>query len=223
MDFTPLFLSLRAAGIATILVIIIGIPVSYRVAYMKRGRGIVDAVCTLPMVLPPTVVGFFLLLLFGKNSVVGAWLMERGIPVVFSQTGMVIASAVVSFPLLYRTARGAFEQMDETLVQAAQTLGIGEGRIFFRIVCPNCMPGILAGVILSFARAMGEFGATIMLAGNIPGKTQTAAIAVYTAMQSGNRQLAFQWALLIIGISLFFMLLLNLVTGRRGGRVWLWK
>lgn len=223
MDFTPLFLSLRAAGIATILVIIIGIPVSYRVAYMKRGRGIVDAVCTLPMVLPPTVVGFFLLLFFGKNSVVGAWLMERGIPVVFSQTGMVIASAVVSFPLLYRTARGAFEQMDETLVQAAQTLGIGKGRIFFRIVCPNCMPGILAGVILSFARAMGEFGATIMLAGNIPGKTQTAAIAVYTAMQSGNRQLAFQWALLIIGISLFFMLLLNLVTGRRGGRVWLWK
>lgn len=223
MDFTPLFLSLRAAGIATILVVIIGIPVSYRVAYMKRGRGIVDAVCTLPMVLPPTVVGFFLLLFFGKNSVVGAWLMERGILVVFSQTGMVIASAVVSFPLLYRTARGAFEQMDETLVQAAQTLGIGEGRIFFRIVCPNCMPGILAGVILSFARAMGEFGATIMLAGNIPGKTQTAAIAVYTAMQSGNRQLAFQWALLIIGISLFFMLLLNLVTGRRGGRVWLWK
>ena len=223
MDFTPLFLSLRAAGIATILVIIIGIPVSYRVAYMKRGRGIVDAVCTLPMVLPPTVVGFLLLLFFGKNSMVGAWLMERGIPVVFSQTGMVIASAVVSFPLLYRTARGAFEQMDETLVQAAQTLGIGEGRIFFRIVCPNCMPGILAGVILSFARAMGEFGATIMLAGNIPGKTQTAAIAVYTAMQSGNRQLAFQWALLIIGISLFFMLLLNLVTGRRGGRVWLWK
>ena len=223
MDFTPLFLSLRAAGIATILVIIIGIPVSYRVAYMKRGRGIVDAVCTLPMVLPPTVVGFFLLLFFGKNSMVGAWLMERGIPVVISQTGMVIASAVVSFPLLYRTARGAFEQMDETLVQAAQTLGIGEGRIFFRIVCPNCMPGILAGVILSFARAMGEFGATIMLAGNIPGKTQTAAIAVYTAMQSGNRQLAFQWALLIIGISLFFMLLLNLVTGRRGGRVWLWK
>lgn len=223
MDFTPLFLSLRAAGIATILVIIIGIPVSYRVAYMKRGRGIVDAVCTLPMVLPPTVVGFFLLLFFGKNSMVGAWLMERGIPVVFSRTGMVIASAVVSFPLLYRTARGAFEQMDETLVQAAQTLGIGEGRIFFRIVCPNCMPGILAGVILSFARAMGEFGATIMLAGNIPGKTQTAAIAVYTAMQSGNRQLAFQWALLIIGISLFFMLLLNLVTGRRGGRVWCWK
>ena len=223
MDFTPLFLSLRAAGIATILVIIIGIPVSYRVAYMKRGRGIVDAVCTLPMVLPPTVVGFFLLLFFGKNSMVGAWLMERGIPVVFSQTGMVIASAVVSFPLLYRTARGAFEQMDETLVQAAQTLGIGEGRIFFRMVCPNCMPGILAGVILSFARAMGEFGATIMLAGNIPGKTQTAAIAVYTAMQSGNRQLAFQWALLIIGISLFFMLLLNLVTGRRGGRVWCWK
>ena len=223
MDFTPLFLSLRAAGISTILVMIVGIPISYRVAHMKRGKGIVDAVCTLPMVLPPTVVGFFLLLFFGKNSMVGAWLMERGIPVVFSQTGMVIASAVVSFPLLYRTARGAFEQMDETLVQAAQTLGIGEGRIFFRIVCPNCMPGILAGVILSFARAMGEFGATIMLAGNIPGKTQTAAIAVYTAMQNGNRKLAFQWALLIIGISLFFMLLLNLVTGRRGGRVWRWK
>lgn len=223
MDLTPLILSLKAAGIATMLVVLTGIPVAYRVAHMKWGRGIVDAVCTLPMVLPPTVVGFFLLLFFGKNSVVGAWMMERGISVVFSQAGMVIASAVVSFPLLYRTARGAFEQMDETLVQAAQTLGIGEGRIFFQIVCPNCMPGILAGVILAFARAMGEFGATIMLAGNIPGKTQTAAIAVYTAMQNGNRQLAFQWALLIIGISLFFILLLNFVTNRKGGRLWRWK
>ena len=119
MEMTPLILSLKAAAVATVLVILTGIPVSYLAARMKRGKSIVDVICTLPMVLPPTVVGFFLLLLFGKNSMLGAWLMAHGIPVVFSQTGMVIASAVVSFPLLYRTARGAFEQMDETLVYAA--------------------------------------------------------------------------------------------------------
>lgn len=146
--------------------------------------------------------------------------MEHGIPVVFSQTGMVIASAVVSFPLLYRTARGAFEQMDKTLVYAGQTLGLGNGTIFFKVVCPNCLPVILAGVILAFTRAMGEFGATIMLAGNIPDKTQTAAIAIYTAMQSGNRELAFQWALLIVGMSVFFIVLMNVITGRKGGRTW---
>lgn len=157
---------------------------------------------------------------FRENSMLGAWLMEHGIPVVFSQTGMVIASAVVSFPLLYRTARGAFEQMDKTLVYAGQTLGLGNGTIFFKIVCPNCLPVILAGVILAFTRAMGEFGATIMLAGNIPNKTQTAAIAIYTAMQSGNRELAFQWALLIVGMSVFFIVLMNVITGRKGGRTW---
>lgn len=213
-------LSLKAAAVATVLVILTGIPVSYLAARMKRGKSIVDVICTLPMVLPPTVVGFFLLLLFGKNSMLGAWLMAHGIPVVFSQTGMVIASAVVSFPLLYRAARGAFEQMDETLVYGAQTLGLGSGTIFFRIVCPNCLPGILAGVILAFTRAIGEFGATIMLAGNIPGKTQTAAIAIYTAMQNGNRELAFQWAMLIIGMSVFFIVLMNVITGRKGGRTW---
>lgn len=220
MDMTPLILSLKAATIATILVVLIGIPISYLAAHMKRGKSIVDVICTLPMVLPPTVVGFFLLLLFGKNSMLGAWLMEHGIPVVFSQTGMVIASAVVSFPLLYRTARGAFEQMDKTLVYAGQTLGLGNGTIFFKIVCPNCLPVILSGVILAFTRAMGEFGATIMLAGNIPNKTQTAAIAIYTAMQSGNRELAFQWALLIVGMSVFFIVLMNVITGRKGGRTW---
>lgn len=220
MDMTPLMLSLKAAAIATILVIVTGIPIAYKAAHAKRGKSIIDAVCTLPMVLPPTVVGFFLLLFFGKNSVVGSWLAACGISVVFSQTGMVIASAVVSFPLLYRTARGAFEQMDETLIYAGQTLGLRNGTIFLKIVCPNCLPGILAGVILAFTRAMGEFGATIMLAGNIPGKTQTAAIAIYTAMQNGNRELAFRWAIVIIGISLFFIVLLNVVTGRKGRRVW---
>lgn len=220
MDMTPLWLSLKAACIATALVVVIGIPVSYKAAHMKKGKSILDAVFTLPMVLPPTVVGFFLLLLFGKNSLVGGWLMDRGIVVVFSQAGMVIASAVVAFPLLYRTARGAFEQMDQTLIYAGQTLGMKDLTIFFKIVCPNCLPSLMAGVILAFTRAMGEFGATIMLAGNIPGKTQTAAIAIYTAMQNGNRELAFRWAAVIVGISLFFIVLMNAVSGEKGGRSW---
>ncbi len=221
MDFTPLFLSIKAAVISTLLVILIGMPIAYRTAHMKKGKSIVDAVFTLPMVLPPTVVGFFLLLLFGKTSVIGGWLVEHGIMVVFSQTGMVIASTVVAFPLLYRTARGAFEQMDQTLIYAGQTLGLKNGTIFLKIVCPNCLPSITAGVILAFTRAMGEFGATIMLAGNIPGKTQTAAVAIYTAMQNGNRELAFRWAAVIVGPSLFFIVLMNAVSGRKGGDAWL--
>ncbi len=220
MDFTPLLLSLKAAAAATMLVALTGIPIAYGAARMKKGKSILDVICTLPMVLPPTVVGFFLLLFFGKNSMAGSWLTEHGIQVVFSQTGMVIASAVVSFPLLYRTARGAFEQMDQTLIYAGQTLGLSNACIFFKIVCPNCLPTIMAGVILAFTRAMGEFGATVMLAGNIPGRTQTAAIAIYTAMQNGNRALAFRWAAIIVGMSVFFIVLMNVVSGRKGGNTW---
>lgn len=220
MDFTPLLLSLKAAAAATMLVVLAGIPIAYGAARMKKGKSILDVICTLPMVLPPTVVGFFLLLFFGKNSVAGSWLTEHGIQVVFSQTGMVIASAVVSFPLLYRTARGAFEQMDQTLIYAGQTLGLSNACIFLKIVCPNCLPTIMAGVILAFTRAMGEFGATVMLAGNIPGRTQTAAIAIYTAMQNGNRALAFRWAAIIVGMSVFFIVLMNVVSGRKGGNAW---
>lgn len=212
MELTPIILSLKSASLATAITFFLGIFAAQKTAHMRRGKSIADALFTLPMVLPPTVVGFFLLLLFGKNSVVGGWLMEHGISVVFSFSGTVIASGVVAFPLIYRTARGAFEQMDENLVYAGRTLGLSERVIFWKIIFPNCLPGIIGGTILAFARALGEFGATIMLAGNIPGRTQTASIAVYSAMQSGNRELAYQWVAVIVVISLAAVLGMNYVN-----------
>lgn len=212
MEVTPLIISLKAAALATAITFFAGIFAAHKTAHLRRGKGLADAVFTLPMVLPPTVVGFFLLILFGKNSVVGEWLSAHGIPVVFSFAGVVAASGVVAFPLIYRTARGAFEQMDENLIYAGRSLGLSERKIFWKIIFPNCLPGIVGGTILAFARALGEFGATIMLAGNIPGKTQTASIAVYSAMQSGNRALAYRWAAVIAVISLLAMLGMNYVN-----------
>ena len=179
---------------------------------IKHGKAVLDTILTLPMILPPTVVGFFLLLFFGKSSPLGAWLSEHGMPIVFSFAVTVIASVVVSFPLMYRTARSAFEQMDQNLVYAGQTLGLSNYTIFWKVIFPNCFPGIAGGTILAFARALGEFGATIMLAGNIPGKTQTVAIAVYSAMQNGNRTQAYQWVGVIMLISFLSILLMNLVN-----------
>lgn len=215
MDLTPLFLSMKTAALATGITFLTGTWAAYKIAHMKYGKGMLDALFTLPMVLPPTVVGFFLLILFGRNSVVGSWLTDHGFPIVFTFAGTVVAAVVVSFPLMYRTARGAFEQMDRNLVFAARTLGLKETVIFWRIVFPNCLPGIIGGVILAFARALGEFGATIMLAGNIPGRTQTVAVAVYTAMQNGNRQLAYQWVGVIVLISLAAVLGMNYVNARQ--------
>ena len=152
---------------------------------------------------------FFLLILLGKNSVIGQFFNEIGLPFIFTMRGAVAAAFVVSFPLMYRSARGAMEQMDRQLLYAARTLGANEGKIFFRVILPNCRSGIFAGTILAFARAMGEFGATIMLAGNIPGKTQTMALEVYTAVQGGNREEAFQWAVIIVLMSAAAILAIN--------------
>lgn len=215
MDMTPLILSLKTAVTATLITFLTGIFCAWKVVHMKRGKGIVDTLFTIPLVLPPTVLGFFLLVFFGKNSPVGNWLSQYGIVFVFSWLGTVAASAVVSFPLMYRTARGAFEQFDSHLYYAAQTLGMSNFKIFWRVVFPNCLPGIVGGVILAFARALGEFGATIMLAGNIPGKTQTAAIAVYSAMQAGDREKAYQWVAVILVISLAAVLGMNFVNSRQ--------
>ena len=208
-DWSPLWISVQVAVLATVCSVILGTALAYGVMKLKKLRPLADAVLTLPLVLPPTVVGFFLLILLGKNSVIGQFFNEIGLPFIFTMRGAVAAAFVVSFPLMYRSARGAMERMDRQLLYAARTLGANEGKIFFRVILPNCRSGIFAGTILAFARAMGEFGATIMLAGNIPGKTQTMALAVYTAVQGGNREEAFQWAVIIVLMSAAAILAIN--------------
>lgn len=212
MNLSPLFISFKVALPATFFTFFLGILAAAKVVKLKRFRGILDGFFTLPMVLPPTVVGFFLLLLFGKNSFLGQFLFQIGWSVVFTWQGAVIAASVVSFPLMYRTARGAFEQMDQTLIYAARTLGFSETKIFWKIILPSCWPGVAAGAILAFARALGEFGATTMLAGNIPGKTQTMSLAIYSAAQGNNRERAYYWVAIIMAISFLTILLMNYLT-----------
>lgn len=209
MDFSPLWISLKVALTATVITFCLGLLAARLVLSMGKMQLLIDGIFTLPMVLPPTVVGFFLLLFFGKNSALGNFLMQLGIHVLFTWQGAVIAAVVVSFPIMYRTARGAFEQMDLNLIHAARTLGMSEAEIFVKVMLPVSWPGVAAATILAFARALGEFGATIMLAGNIPGKTQTMSVAVYTAMQSGNRELAYKWVAIIMAISFTTMILVN--------------
>jgi molybdate transport system permease protein len=214
MDYSPLWLSLRVALFATLMTFILGVLAAWLTVKLRRGKGILDGLFTLPLVLPPTLVGFFLLLIFGKNGFIGQLLNQIGAPVVFTWAGAVIASTVVAFPLMYRTVRGAFEQLDENLLSAAQTLGMSEVQLFYRVMMPNSIPSIMAGAVLAFARALGEFGATIMLAGNIPGKTQTVSVAIYTAVQAGNWELAYRWMIIIVGISFVTIMLMNLFSSR---------
>ncbi len=215
MDLSPLFISLKVALTATLITIFFGTAAARFVLKIKRFKGIIDGLFTLPMVLPPTVVGFFLLVLLGKSSPTGKLLMNLNINVVFTWVGAVIASAVVSFPLMYRTVRGAFEQFDVNIIYAARTLGMAESKIFRAIVLPNIVPGLIAGTILSFARALGEFGATMMLAGNIPGKTQTMSVAVYSAVQSGDSGTAYKWVAVVCAMSFTAMILMNFWNGRQ--------
>lgn len=227
MDLFPLWLSLRVAFLATLLTFVLGLAAAYFTVKLRYGKGFLDGLFTLPLVLPPTVVGFFLLVLFGKNGVLGMLLARVGVTVIFSWSGAVVASMVVSFPLMYRTARGAFEQIDENLLSAARTLGMSEGTIFFRVTLPNSIPSVMAGTILAFARALGEFGATIMLAGNIPHRTQTLSIAIYSAVQAGDWGIAYQWTGIIIGISFVSIVLMNgwtaFASGQKGRRWTRWR
>jgi molybdate transport system permease protein len=209
MSYFPLLLSLKAAIISTIITFILGIYIAYLTTKLKRCKGVIDGVLTLPLVLPPTVVGFFLLVFLGKNSLIGKLLEPYNISIVFSGAATIIASTVVSFPLMYRTARGAFEQLDKNMIYVARTLGLTEHEIFLKVMLPNSLSSIIAGTILAFARALGEFGATIMLAGNIPGKTQTMAVAVYSAVQAGNRALAYKWVIIMVTISFISILIMN--------------
>ncbi len=209
MDFSPLYISLKTAGLATVITFILGIYAARFICKLKKYKGFIDGIITLPLVLPPTVVGFFLLLFLGKNSFIGQFLAVFDINIIFSWSATVITAVVVSFPLMYRTTRGAFEQIDKDLIFAARTLGMSEEKIFWKIILPLAKSGILAGAILSFARALGEFGATIMLAGNIPGKTQTMSTAIYSAVQANDQEAAFVWAGIIIIVSLMVMVLMN--------------
>lgn len=218
MDYTPLWISVKVALCATVFTFFFGLLAARLVVNMRKLKGLVDGIFSLPMVLPPTVVGFFLLILFGRNSALGKLLEKCDVSVIFTWQGAVLAAVVVAFPIMYRTARGALEQVDMNLIHAARTLGMTEVQIFFRILLPVARPGIVAATILAFARALGEFGATIMIAGNIPGKTQTMSLAIYTAMQSGNRELAYRWVVIIMAISVTTMILMNCIVERKPSR-----
>ncbi|MBC2459263.1 molybdate ABC transporter permease subunit [Clostridium beijerinckii] len=210
MDFSPLWISIKTATLSTVITFFLGIIVSYWMSNFKgKSKGIIDGIFTLPLILPPTVVGFFLLLICGKNGPIGKLLELFNTSLIFSWSATVIAAIVVSFPMMYRTTRSAFEQIDINILSAARTLGLSEFKIFYKIAIPLAMPGIIGGLVLSFARAMGEFGATLMLAGNIPGKTQTMPLAIFFAAEGGDMQKAILWVIIIVTLSLFLILILN--------------
>lgn len=210
INWSPLGISIKTSFLSTIITFVIGIIVSYLMAnYKGRYKGILDGFFTLPLVLPPTVVGFFLLLLIGKNGYVGKLLLNFDMTLVFSWSATVIASTAVAFPMMYRTSRAAFEQIDNNIICAARTLGLSEWKIFYKIAIPLAWPGIIAGIVLSFARALGEFGATLMIAGNIPGKTQTMPLAIFFAVEGGDMKIAMTWVIIITLISISMILILN--------------
>jgi len=203
MDWSPVWISLETSSSATLVTFVVGLAAaSWRERRAGIAAALVDGVFLTPLVLPPTVVGFLLLLLFGRNGPLGKLLRGIDITVVFSWPATVIAAAVVAFPLMYLTGRAALEQVDARFLEAARTLGASEWRVFREVALPLAWPGVLAGTILSFARALGEFGATLMLAGNIPGKTATIPIAIYFAVESGDLNRAFLWCGIDVLISL---------------------
>jgi len=209
-DMSPLRISLETAFTSTAVTFVLGIlAANWMKEYRGRMKSLLDGIFNLPLVLPPTVVGFFLLLLFGRNGPVGKILFNIGITVIFSWPATVIAASVVSFPMMYRSARGAFEQIDLNIINAARTLGVPEWKIFLKVVLPLAWPGVAAGTVLAFARAIGEFGATLMIAGNIPGRTQTIPVAIYFAAAGGDMDKALVWVILIILISFTVIFLMN--------------
>lgn len=200
VDLTPLWLTLKVAGVATLASFLVGVILAFLVARSRFwGREGVDSLATLPLVMPPTVLGYYLIVVIGRQGWLGRWLQETwGFSLIFTWQGAAVAAAVVSLPLIYKSARAAFEGVDPDLENAARTLGLSEVGVLLRVSLPLAWRGILAGAMMAFARAMGEFGATLMVAGNLPGKTQTLSLAVYDAMQAGNDQTA---TILVIIIS----------------------
>lgn len=217
--FSPLWVSLQTASVATALAAVAGtLAARWMLSHRGRSRGLLDGILTLPLVLPPTVVGFLLLLLLGKNGPVGQLLERFGIALIFTWTAAVLAATVVAFPLMYKTVLSAFEQVDATLIDSARTLGASEERIFWQILLPLAWPGVIAGTILAFARSLGEFGATLMVAGSIPGVTQTMPIAIFFAAEAGKMGVALVWVLLMVAISLGAIAGLNYANRRRAAR-----
>ena len=219
--WTPLSLTLKVAGWATALNLIFGVATGFFLARKQfPGRDLLDAVLTLPMVMPPTVLGYYLLVLLGRHGAIGGWLLEEfGINLIFTWQGAVIAATIAAFPLTFKAARAAFESVDPQFEQAARVLRISELAIFFRVTLPLAWRGILAGVLLAFARATGEFGATLMVAGSIPGKTQTLSIAVYEAVQAGQDNIA-NFFVLVTSLTCITVLLAagRLAPGRIAGQ-----
>lgn len=213
VDYQPFWVSLKTSAVALVITFVLGLLAAWRtMGTSSRLKGILDSVFTIPMVLPPTVCGFLLLLLFGQSTPVGQWLIAHGISIVFTWEAAVISAIVVSFPLMYRTALGAFESLDATMLDAARTLGWSETRIFARLMMPLAWPSIAAGTVLAFARAMGEFGCTLFFAGNYAGVTQTIPIAIYFEWMSGNTDVALFWVVVVILFSFIVVLVINLYT-----------
>lgn len=221
-DWSPLWISLKTAATATSITIVVGVALACWMVFGRAGsrqlqkiKELVDLIVILPMVLPPTVLGFILLLIFGKNGLVGRFLYQMGMAIVFSWPATVMTATVVALPLMYRTTRAAFEQLEQNIIDAARVLGVPDWYTFFRVVLPVSLPSIGAGIILSFARALGEFGATIMLAGNIPGKTQTIPLAIFLAVESGQMEMAYLWVAIVLVISISAILGMNYWTRKQ--------
>lgn len=224
LDWSPLWISLKTGIVATIVSFFLGIFAARKVIKMSPGKkAIVDGVLTLPMVLPPTVAGFFLLLIFSRRRPFGIFLYEElGIKVVQTWLGCIIAATVIAFPLMYRNARAAFEQIDVNLVYAGRTLGMSDTKIFWKIIVPSAGPGIASGTILTFARALGEYGATSMLAGNIPGKTGTISQKIAMVIQDGDYVTAGVWVAIVMFIAFFVVFLMNIISGKQMKNIKRW-
>lgn len=218
MDWSPIWISLKTASVAIGITFLLGLLIAWRVVRIrsKRIRMIWDGILTLPMVLPPTVAGFFLLYLLGVKRPIGQFFLDYfGIKIAFSWQATVIAAVVISLPLMYRSARGALEQVDQNLIYAARTLGMSEIQIFFRVLFPNAASGIVSGGVLAFARGLGEFGATAMIAGNIAGKTRTLPLAVYSEVAAGHMEVAWKYVMVIVVIAFLAVLLMNMAGNRK--------
>lgn len=224
LDWSPLFISLKTGVAATVISFFLGIYTARKVVKASPAKkAVLDGILTLPMVLPPTVAGFFLLLLFSRRRPLGILLYEQfDIKVVQTWLGCIIAATVIAFPLMYRNARAAFEQIDVNLVYAARTLGMSETKIFWKIVLPTAGPGIASGTILTFARALGEYGATSMLAGNIPGKTGTISQKIAMVIQDGDYVTAGVWVGIVILIAFCVVCLMNLFSGKQMKHIKRW-
>ncbi|MDD3337437.1 MAG: molybdate ABC transporter permease subunit [Lachnospiraceae bacterium] len=224
LDWSPLLISLKTGVVATIFSFFLGIWAARRVVKAgPRMKAVVDGILTLPMVLPPTVAGFFLLLLFSTKRPFGAFLYDSfGIKAVQTWFGCILAATVIAFPLMYRNARAAFEQVDVNLIYAGRTLGLSETKIFWKVVMPAAGPGVVSGTILTFARAMGEYGATSMLAGNIPGKTGTISQRIAMVIQNGDYGTAGFWVVVIMLIAFVIIFIMNLVSGKKMKQVHRW-